>query len=140
MTFLAQALAVFIILVSPGCQRAEEPKQLLTIASSYAGPAGKAGEDSYESTSRTRYKALRTLLALQGNRFNVNLPPIPINDTTGIDHFLVMALPSSDGNVTLLATPTWQANRKAQECDYWSLEQLTFASDGKLLSRQPYKE
>jgi len=118
-----------------------EPKRLLNVACNHVDQAaGSKGDSGLDSPINTRHEAVRALLALQGKRFNVHLAPIPSRDTTGIDHILVTTLQSSGDAVKLLVTPTLVADRKAREGDYWSVEQLTFDANGKLLNRQPYKE
>ena len=124
--------------IDPSLAILNDPPRLLTIASSYEGPAGQPPEHPSAPTIETRHEALRALLRVQRGRFQVVL--LAVTDTTGIDHVVIETLQSSNNLVKLLATPTHLADRKAAEGDYWSMELLEFDNSGRLLSRQPYKE
>jgi broad specificity polyphosphatase/5'/3'-nucleotidase SurE len=141
MNLPARSILIVFLLVLLGCQCSEEPSELLVIASGYVSAGRGSREHPAEPSDDVRHKAVRELLALQSKRFNVNLPPVPTKDTTGIDHVLVTTLQHSNGTVRLVATPSLRPNIGETEDDYyWSMEELTFAVDGKLLSRRPYKE
>jgi hypothetical protein len=124
--------------VDPSLAILNDPQRLLTIASSYEGPIGQPSEHPSAPTIETRHEALQALLRVQRSRFQVELSPV--TDTTGIDHVCIETLQSSNNLVKLLATPSRNADRKAPEGDYWSMELLDFDKSGRLLSRQPYME
>lgn len=148
---LRSALSL-VVLVLLGCQQGEDsprlrqldrslsiladPKRLLDLASSYVGPPGQPNEHPFAPTIETRHEAVLALLRQQSSRFHTALASV--KETTGIDHVVVEPLPSADGLVRLLATPSRFADRKAPEGDYWSMEVLEFDMAGRLLSRQAY--
>ena len=87
-----------------------------------------------------RLEAFWNLLALQRKRFAVRIPPVPAQDTTGLDHPYVGTLQLTENEFVLLATPRLKADHWSPEGTYWSMETLTFTHGGKLLKREPYKD
>jgi hypothetical protein len=150
----SRSFAAFLLLTLIGCQQSgmwprlkgldssltvlDDPPRLLAIASNYDGPPGQPWEHPLEPTISTRHEALRALLSLQCKRFRVALVSVNAKNTTGIDHICVETMRSDSNSVTLLATPSLLAERKAPEGDYWNMEELTFEKSGRLISRQPY--
>jgi hypothetical protein len=130
-------LAFLVLLI--GCESKQDPQRLLATASNSAEAKMAMGEHSSLPADEIRLDALRVLLRLQSKTFGVTIAPIKAEGTTGIDHIFIKTLRLATNTVTLLATPSQIADRKAPEGDYWSMEELTFEKSGKLLSRQAYR-
>ena len=121
--------------VDPSLRILDDPARLLETASSAGATGGRESGQGVDETE-VRHEAVRALLALQGRRFNVRIPAVKANHTSGIDHIFVRMLSSNANSVTLMATPTLRADRRAAEGDYWQVEELQFERTGRLISRQ----
>jgi hypothetical protein len=117
--------------IDPSLSILSEPIRLMN-------PASTSTNDT-----EVKHEALRALLDLQYHRFGVEVNP-PIKKGTGIDHVYICS-ETSPSNVflRLVGTPSKKADVRAKDsndCDYWSMEQLDFDRDGRLISRTAYAE
>ncbi len=126
--------------VDPSLSVLGEPTRLMNLASTYTGTNLATHSEDIDSTVETRHEAVRALLRLQGEKFGIHLKA-PSVKGTGIDHiFSAPDLSVTNAFLRLIATPTKKADIHATECDYWSLENLDFDRDGRLLSRTAYHQ
>ncbi len=117
-----------------------EPTRLMKLASTYTRTNTVTHSKDINSTVETRHEAVRALLKLQGEKFGVHLKAPDVKGT-GIDHICSWADPvATNVYLRLIATPIKLANIHATECDYWSMEQLDFDKDGRLISRAAYHQ
>lgn len=126
--------------IDPSLSVLNEPTRLMKLAGTYRGTNLTTNSEDIDATAETRHEAVRALLLLQSKKFGINLKA-PHVKGTGIDH-ICSAPDLSVTNVflRLIATPSKKADIHATECDYWSLENLDFDKDGRLLSRTAYHQ
>lgn len=117
-----------------------EPARLMKLASTHTGTNLATHSEDIDSTVETRHEAVRALLQLQSEKFGIHLKA-PSVKGTGIDHICSAPdLSATNVFLRLIATPSKIADIHATECDYWSLENLDFDRDGRLLSRTAYHQ
>ena len=117
-----------------------EPKRLMILASTFTRTNLASHTEDVDATVDTRHEAVRALLNLQRRTFGVHTKP-PSKRGTGIDHVCSWADPAATNIfLSLITTPSKQADIHATDCDYWSMEMLDFDKDGRLLNRVAYNE
>ncbi len=117
-----------------------DPLRLMKLATTYSGTNLSTQAEDVHSTVETRHEAVRALLALQSRKFKSRIGQ-PNERGTGIDHVYVSReMTATNVYLRLIATPTKEANIPAPEGAYWSMEQLDFDSDGKLIGRRAHHQ
>ena len=112
-----------------------EPTRLMKLASTYTGTNLTTRSEDVDSTVETRHEAVRALLQLQSEKFGIRFK-VPSVKGTGIDHICSAPdLSATNVFLRLIATPSKTADIHATEGDYWSLENLDFDREGRLISR-----
>lgn len=89
-----------------------------------------------------QHQALLRLLDLQGREFGPKAIPRAKNGTY-IDHVVAQVSEHTNSGITVIGTGTLKPvhfeGRSIFDPDgYWQMERFTFASDGRLLSRESY--
>jgi hypothetical protein len=126
--------------IDPSLSVLNEPTRLMKLASTYTGTNLTTHSEDIDSTIETRHEAVRALLQLQSKKFGINLKA-PNVKGTGVDHICSAPdLSVTNAFLRLIATPSKKADIHATECDYWSLENLDFDREGRLLSRTAYHQ
>jgi hypothetical protein len=126
--------------IDPSLSVLNEPTRLMKLASTHTGTNLATHSEDIDSTVETRHEAVRALLQLQSEKFGIHLKS-PSVKGTGIDHICSAPdLSATNVFLRLIATPSKKADIHATECDYWSLENLDFDRDGRLLSRTAYHQ
>jgi hypothetical protein len=128
--------------IDPSLSILKEPTSLMKLVSTYTATNLITQSEDIHSTVETRHEAVRGLLDLQKTKFGVRLKKS--SRGSGIDHVYITEEPAS-ANVFLriVATPSKHADilaRDKSDCDYWSMEQLDFDKDGRLIGRTAYVE
>ena len=126
--------------IDPSLSVLNAPTRLMKLASTYTGTNLATRSEDIDSAVETRHEAVRALLHLQEKQFDVHIPT-PAPRGTGIDHvYIVQEATPTNVFLRLIATPSKDADVHAPEGNYWSMEQLDFDKDGRLISRAAYHQ
>ena len=126
--------------IDPSLSILSDPVRLMKLASTYTATNLSILAEDVHSTVETRHEAVRALLALQSSKFKTRIGQ-PNERGTGIDHVYVShEMTVTNVYLRLIATPNKEATITAPEGDYWSMEELDFDSNGKLIGRRAHHQ